>query len=330
MAEPEAFTDAVRRLVREYDVRVIFPTTEEATLALLPHREDLGALLPLPSLEQFIAINDKAALLVRAAEIGIAVPRQHVLEAPDTALPDDITFPVVVKPSRSVPLRAVVRRKLAAEHAATRDELNAVISAAPAEAYPLLVQQRIVGPGVGLFFLCWDGVVIARFAHRRLREKPPQGGVSVLSESTTASSDLEAAALRLISAQADWRGLAMVEFKCDSATQTPYLMEVNARVWGSIQLAIDSGVDFPRLLVDCALGTASSEPTVGKAGHRLRWWFGDLDHLLTRLKNDCGFGSRVRAIATFIGGGRGARNEILRVDDWRPALREALDWIRGR
>jgi len=46
----------------------------------------------------------------------------------------------------------------------------------------------------------------------------------------------------------------MVEYKIDSASGTPYLMEINGRFWGSVQLAIDAGVDFPRLLVECALG----------------------------------------------------------------------------
>ena len=51
----------------------------------------------------------------------------------------------------------------------------------------------------------------------------------------------------------------MVEYKRDSSTGQPYLMEVNGRFWGSLQLAIDSGVDFPRILVACALGEKSRE-----------------------------------------------------------------------
>ncbi len=46
----------------------------------------------------------------------------------------------------------------------------------------------------------------------------------------------------------------MVEFKADARTGTPYLMEINGRFWGSLQLAIDAGVDFPAILVAAALG----------------------------------------------------------------------------
>ncbi len=46
-----------------------------------------------------------------------------------------------------------------------------------------LVQERIPGYGMGLFLLADRGRIVASFAHRRRREKPPAGGVSVLSES---------------------------------------------------------------------------------------------------------------------------------------------------
>ncbi len=326
---PEQFAAVVQRLVREHAVQVVFPTTEEAILALLPMRGQLGAMLPIADAQRFLDVNDKNALLGRASRLGIAVPAQAVVATRADAPPADLRLPAVVKPSRSVPLGTAIRHKVAATHVETPDELHDVLRDTPAESFPLLVQQRVVGAGIGVFFLVWDGRVVARFAHRRLREKPPTGGVSVLSESVVAPAELEAAALSLLE-PASWRGVAMVEFKMDDASGTPYLMEINARAWGSLQLAIDAGVDFPRLLVDCALGRPPAESVAGRAGHRLRWWFGDLDHMLIRLKRERGVRPRLAALATFLVGGRGARNEVFRADDWRPALREALDWIRGR
>lgn len=329
LTTPRQFAQGVRRLVREHAIQVVFPTTEEAVLALLPERESLGAALPLPSAARFLDVNDKAALLQRAAELGLAVPAQHVLADASAPLPDDLRFPLVAKPSRSTPLGEAARQKFSARRVTSRAALETLLRDAPREAFPLLLQQAIVGSGIGVFFLVWDGVVVARFAHRRLREKPPSGGVSVLCESTVVEPALESAALRLLGADA-WQGVAMVEFKQDDATATPYLMEINARVWGSLQLAIDAGADFPRLLVECALGHPPAAPVAGRPGHRLRWWFGDLDHLLIRLTSERGLRPSLQAITAFLTGGRSARNEVLRADDWRPALREAIDWIRRR
>ena len=40
----------------------------------------------------------------------------------------------------------------------------------------------------------------------------------------------------------------MVEFKMNDKTKNPVLMEVNPRFWGSVNQAVQSGVDFPYLL----------------------------------------------------------------------------------
>ena len=41
----------------------------------------------------------------------------------------------------------------------------------------------------------------------------------------------------------------MVGFKEDAATETVYLVDVNGRFWGSLQLGIDADVDFPELRI---------------------------------------------------------------------------------
>ena len=65
----------------------------------------------------------------------------------------------------------------------TRAELEAACRAV-GEIIPFpLVQEYIPGDGRGVFVLMNRGRLRAAFAHRRLREKPPSGGVSVLSES---------------------------------------------------------------------------------------------------------------------------------------------------
>ena len=42
----------------------------------------------------------------------------------------------------------------------------------------------------------------------------------------------------------------MVEFKQDPASGQLALMEINGRPWGSLQLPIYCGIDYPRHLVD--------------------------------------------------------------------------------
>src|SRR5690606_23728063 len=86
----------------------------------------------------------------------------------------------------------------------------------------------------------------------------------------------------------DWKGVAMIEYKVDEKTRKPYLMEINGRFWGSLQLAIDAGIDFPALLLRASLGdvTIGSNPYVTNydTNVKSRWEWGDINHLYMRLR----------------------------------------------
>lgn len=339
LAEPGRFASEVAALVRRTGAEVVIPVAEPAMLALLAARDDVAATIPFPSLDAFRAISDKALLLQRAGELGIAVPSQHVAHSLDEALAlaGGLRYPVVLKPARSVGEAEGARAKLGVSHAADADELRARARAYPRAAFPLLLQQRVVGPGVGIFLLVWEGRTVATFAHRRRLEKPPSGGVSVDRESVAADPALVRQSRALLDAF-DWSGVAMVEYKMDAATGTPYLMEVNGRFWGSLQLAVDAGVDFPALLVTLARGEPAGEVASWEPGVRSIWEWGCVDHLLARLRHGAralalpeGTPSLARTVGGLLGPSRGRRRcEVLRAGDPGPFLRESVDWILRR
>jgi predicted ATP-grasp superfamily ATP-dependent carboligase len=188
-----------------------------------------------------------------------------------------------------------------------------------------------------MFLLLWDGKVVAAFAHRRIREKPPSGGVSVLRESVAIDRVLLQRSIDLMNVFS-WQGAGMVEYKIDAATGQPYLMEINGRFWGSLQLAIDAGVDFPRLLVALATGERPDPVLSYRTGVRSRWLMGDLDQLLVRLRRSArelslppDVGGRGKALVEFVSAfGPRNRGEVFRLDDPMPGVREAIDWLRRR
>lgn len=340
LGDPAGFSQAVSELAGRRGAKLVLPVTDAALLALLPVRERLsGAGLPFADVDRFRRISDKALLLRTAPEVGIAVPRQcEVFDraAAEAAAKGGLRYPLVLKPARSVAESGGRWVKLGVRHAADSGELRAVLDALPEAAYPLLVQERITGPGVGVFLLLWDGRLQAAFSHRRIREKPPSGGVSVYRESVPLDPELLARSRALLE-RFEWNGVAMIEYKLDERTGTPYLMEINGRFWGSLQLAVDAGVDFPALLAGLALGREQPPVTAYRPGVRSRWWWGDVDHLLARLRRSPealalppGSPGRWRALADFLTLRRADRNEILRRDDPRPFLHETGQWLRGR
>jgi len=340
LGDPCGFGEAVLELAGRRDARLVLPVTDAALLALLPLRERFAdAKLPFVDLDRFRRISDKALLLETAPEVGIAVPRQCVAAdrtAAEAAARGGLAYPLVLKPARSVGESGGRRVKLGVRHAADAGELRAVLDALPDAAYPLLLQERILGPGVGVFLLLWNGELRAAFSHRRIREKPPSGGVSVYRESIPLDPGLLARSLALLE-RFEWDGVAMIEYKLDERTGTPYLMEINGRFWGSLQLAVDAGVDFPALLAGLALGGDPAPVTAYRTGVRSRWWWGDVDHLLARLRRSPedlalppGSPGRWRALADFLTVRRADRNEILRRSDPGPFFHETGQWLRGR
>ena len=106
------------------------------------------------------------------------------------------------------------------------------------------------------------------------------------------SGEIEEAAERLLRALG-WYGVAMVEFRRDPRDGRYKLIEVNHRFWGSLQLAVVSGVDFPALLCRLALGEEPGPVPDYPAGVQCRWLFpGDLMHFLSnpdRMRLEPGF-----------------------------------------
>jgi predicted ATP-grasp superfamily ATP-dependent carboligase len=335
LASPAPFREAILSTIREHDIGVVLPVSDASNLALLGNRAEFGrAVVAGPSHAAFVRISDKASLAVVAQEVGIRVPRQVVLTRPaDLAtLEPTLSFPVVVKPVRSVQ----GGKSWAVGYADSVDDLRAMLGPLDNGTFPLLLQQKIVGGGSGVYLLRWDGRIRAAFQHRRVREYPPSGGGSSCCESVPLDEELLALSTRLLERH-DWQGVAMVEYKVEHATGTPYLMEVNGRLWGSLQLAIDAGVDFPRLLVEAACGRPPGPAPTYRTGVRLRLWWRDVDHLLSRLRHSDaalrlppGSKSRAGAVLEFLRWRRTERLDTLRWDDPRPFFTESRQWLSDR
>ena len=340
LVDPRGFAQALRELIDRLDIEILLPMSEESFNAVFSNAElfrDVG--IPAADAAQFREISDKQKVMEVAASCGLSVPSQVVVATPEEGqqLPlEDLPFPLVVKPARSVVTNGSGQYKRGAIHCSNVTELRTALSGFPAATYPLLLQQRVVGPGVGVFMLLWDDQLIASFAHRRLREKPPAGGVSVYRESIAVDDDLLARSRALLT-RFGWRGVAMIEYKLDSRTGVPFIMEINGRFWGSLQLAIDAGVDFPSLLLACARGESVRAPKRYKIGVRSRWEWGGVDYLWARLSRSDrelalaprDSGKRMQAILqALIPWKPGDRLEVLRLSDPNPFLRETREYFR--
>lgn len=316
----DRFAESVARVARDERADLVFPIAEEAMLAVLAHRDAIPAIVPFADLDRFRAVSDKNHVLEVATTVGIRVPVQWELLTPDDP-PPSLQPPLVLKPTRSVwTAPDGTRGRVSVSWVHRPVDFVPALRAYPAAAFPVLAQEAISGPGVGVFLLLHEGSVLARFAHERVLEKPPSGGASVVSRSRPIDEELYEKSVRLLEALG-WSGVAMVEYKRDIVTDEPVLMEINGRFWGSLQLAIDAGVDFPALLAEVALG-GNPDPVLDYHPTRMRWEWGHVDHLVARLKSVGGFRVIPAWLAAFA-----VRGEVCRVADPGPFARETVAWV---
>jgi predicted ATP-grasp superfamily ATP-dependent carboligase len=328
----DAFVSAIREEVSRGRHNVVIPA-DDITLSLVSKARsqfDGLAALPFPDFETVRMAHDKAALAALASEKGIPIPKTVVMRDPDDleGAIRHVGLPAVVKARMSrFPLGGQWRDGGAVRYVGTASELAEAVRAVRERVPCPLVQEHIPGEGRGIFVLMSRGRLRAAFAHRRIREKPPSGGVSVLSESVALDPQLLTYAERLLEAL-KWHGVAMLEFKRDGRDGVTKLLEINGRFWGSLQLAVDSGVDFPYLLYRLAVDGDIDPVFTYRVGVRLRWWLGDLDWLLLRLRGNGGPARRLEAIPEFLRpAGRMTKHEVYRSDDPAPAITEFSQYL---
>jgi predicted ATP-grasp superfamily ATP-dependent carboligase len=285
---PDGLLQAVAASVRRHNVDVVVPVTDTASRSLLGFESQVHATVAGPTRDAYLLASDKQAVLAIAPQCGISVPRQFILDSPDydRAAVGQLGA-MVAKPANSVVEVHGRSVNTQVRYVPASDELDAVLKLYPPGAYPILLQERVHGMGVGVFLLRAGGRTELVFGHRRLREKPPAGGVSTYREAVLPPPELVLACEQLLDTLG-YEGAAMIEFKQDAASGAFVLMEINARLWGSVQLAIDAGVNFPVALVRRALGLPISPVAGIREGMRNMWELGEIDHMLALLRRSHG------------------------------------------
>jgi predicted ATP-grasp superfamily ATP-dependent carboligase len=339
MAEPKEFiNDITKELIRsKYDL--LLPMTDVSMNLVVNDFDNLARLtrIPVAGKETYLNASDKGEIIKLSQELGIPIPKTFFINSISDLheIKADLDYPVVIKPRYSKYFTSDGWISTGVDYAYSYDILVKKMERFKNLPVLPLIQERLYGPGIGVFLLLNRGVEKAVFFHRRIREKPPSGGVSVLRESTIPDPVIRDYSVRLLK-ELNWHGVAMVEFKVDNRDNIPRIMEINARFWGSLQLAIDSGVDFPSMLYQM-ITTGDVQPVFNyKIGVKSRWFMGDLDHLLMRImKSDAqlklppGYPGRIRTLIEFLMFYRPKmKYEILKLNDFGPFLMEFKEWLR--
>jgi predicted ATP-grasp superfamily ATP-dependent carboligase len=274
------YKDLIELLKKEkYDI--LFPVGNYSFEICAKYYSSFSALTKLlvPPASCFDIAASKVKTYELAASCGLTVPFGYAFHSLKELLNSEIKFPVVVKAPVEMGTNVVT-------YAYNKTELENQFQAMCNQYgfgdgnWPI-VQQYIEGDGYGFFAFYSKGKCQSSFMHRRIREYPVRGGAS------TCAVSFYDEALKLLGTKLldtlGWNGVAMVEFKKSIHDNQYYLMEINPKFWGSLELAIASGVNFPEMVIDALTGKDEYDYSKKPVPVRFQWLLnGELFHFFER------------------------------------------------
>ncbi len=275
--DPSGFIAWLKGLLSCGHYAYVIPVTDDTLQPIANAREELLAFCPiaLAPAEAHEICSNKVATFACAETLGIDVPKSWVVESLADVFHLQLSFPVVVKPSRSVVSNGGQGRcSLNVRYAHDSQELETLVSET-VKFGPVILQEYAGGIGVGVEVLVDQGEVVAAFQHQRLHEWPLTGGGSSYRQSVSLDAVMLDGAKKLMKS-IGYHGVAMVEFKFDAEAGKRWLMEINGRFWGSLPLCVHAGANFPRWLFDLDVDGLRPERTEYKIGIRSRKFSRDL------------------------------------------------------
>lgn len=228
--------------IRGHDT--LIPTDDQTLTAVTEHHADLinEVNIACPPPEITSNVLNKLSTLRIAEACGLRIPNTMLIS--DSAqllkLRSSLPFPWILKPAR----KEIGVEEVKSTSLASPDEVAAKFTVHRSFAPPMLLQEYCPGAGVGVEILMHDGDPMAVFQHRRIKEQPHTGGVSVTAVAEGTDHTLLEQSVTLLR-KLRWEGPAMVEFKINADNGDAVLMEVNGRYWGTISLPIRVGINFP-------------------------------------------------------------------------------------
>lgn len=226
---------------QEYDLILV---CSEEVLRLLPRVVDAspcwrGLLLPDP--ETLPLVLDKNAAVRRVADEGLPVPRTVVPvdDGQVDTLGHELGFPLLVKGERGGASRNVV----IVDHPALLPAAYRQVCERERDygGRPAL-QEFVSGPTYSVGGLFDRGRALRLCAHRLVLMHPSRGGATVRGITERPAGLLEAACTAF--AAFGYSGLGQMDFIQDRRDGTFKFLELNPRIWATIGLARQAGVDL--------------------------------------------------------------------------------------
>lgn len=260
--------------VRHLRPDILMPVFEKSWQVVNSFYKDyasLTAIVPNPGPKISETLPDKGFLADYAEQYGVHIPKTYrpatVKDA--LALNSSLPFPVLLKPRRNTGGVGIKRANDGKEFMEALRGLSDIP----------VIQEYFEGDDFELTILCVHGEPVAGSVYISLRNAPlpygPPIACRTIKDETLMATGIEF--LRKIG----YHGIAHLDFRKDQRDGKPKLLDFHARVAGTNDISIRSGVDFAFMLYQLAGGKKVVPCFEYEVGREFRWFFpGELRHLV--------------------------------------------------
>jgi predicted ATP-grasp superfamily ATP-dependent carboligase len=333
---PEEFVNHLVRFLHNNPHTAVIPTADRSHTILSKHKDriaETGTAVGVEDWGRFITANNKKTLVELARTRSVPIPDTRTPEsiADVRRFRDDLSYPVLLKPRLTT-----VRDSDGTYREARISEDNYVRSSSELvptfrsflegddyyRRHPPLVQEVIPGTTVATGALAEDGEILVAFQEKRVRTYPIEGGVGAI-RTGIHEPDMLAHSREIVDALG-WTGPVYVEFMLTPDGEF-FLIEVNGRYWGSLGLAVNSGVDFPWYHYQQLRGVDFEWDRSYRTDVRQRrLFYTDIKWLLAKLSR-----GEINVLPTFIRSFFTTTDDVLMLDDPLPPVGSVL-WAGKR
>ena len=273
LSDVQKSIDFIQSLVKDNCLRILLPIGAQSVdffSANSTHFSDSTEIL-LPDRHTVLSAFDKLAMAKSSQQLKIKSP-QTISSCDWLEKRSTVKKPFIIKS------QSEFKNGFSTKYFSSRTEGALFLNSVPKKILSnLIVQERINGVGEAFFAIYNKGQLLTGYTHRRIREIPLSGGSSTCAESTESFDTFTSGKKILDSLK--WHGAAMVEFKRETDSNELFLMEVNPKFWGSLELGISHGVNFSAA-IHSIINNEFQIPFEKRTTVRYQWPFhGDLKNL---------------------------------------------------
>ncbi len=251
--ESDDLVDFLIDLADQEDIQdwILLPSNDHAVLTLSRNRERLTSRYKLitPGLDIVKNIYDKSKLLETATSCDVPIPNTFYPRSYN--LTDfNLSFPVLTKGKYGLSFYKATGKKafLARSFEDLTTQLQEIAKVCPLD--KTFVQELIPNHGhnktISFTAFCIEGHIKTHWVGEKVREHPDRFGTATFARSINGDMlyDMSQSLLNTLK----YSGVCEVEYLLDPRDNQYKLIEINARTWLWVELAINCGIDYPFLI----------------------------------------------------------------------------------